>query len=60
MVIAIWILHPGPALRSLSFEEPTRDPTAWYGGPPRDPDVWPPPPTRDPDVWPPPTPVEHK
>jgi len=60
MVIAIRILRTGPALRSLPFEEPTRDPTAWYGGPPRDPDVWPPPPTRDPDVWPPPTPVEHK
>ncbi|XP_069695966.1 katanin p60 ATPase-containing subunit A-like 1 [Periplaneta americana] len=50
----------GPALRSQSFEEPTRDATSWFGGPPRDPDVWPPPPPRDPDVWPPPTPVEHK
>ncbi|XP_021940037.1 katanin p60 ATPase-containing subunit A-like 1 isoform X1 [Zootermopsis nevadensis] len=50
----------GLALRSTPFEEPTRDPTAWFGGPPRDPDVWPPPPARDPDVWPPPTPVEHK
>jgi hypothetical protein len=47
-------------MRTLPFEEPTRDPTSWYGGPPRDPDVWLPPPDRDPDVWPPPTPVEHK
>jgi hypothetical protein len=47
-------------MRTLSFEEPTRDPTAWYGGPPRDPEVWLPPPDRDPDDWPPPTPVEHK
>jgi katanin p60 ATPase-containing subunit A1 len=49
----------GPALRRLSFEEPTRDPTACCGGPSRNPDVWSPPPDRDPDVWPPTTPVEH-
>ncbi|PSN43604.1 Katanin p60 ATPase-containing subunit A-like 1 [Blattella germanica] len=49
----------GPALRQ-TFDEPTRDPAAWFAGPSRDPDVWPPPPSRDPDVWPPPTPVEHK
>ncbi|XP_033607931.1 katanin p60 ATPase-containing subunit A-like 1 [Cryptotermes secundus] len=54
------MLFAGPALRSLSFEEPTRDPTTWCGGPPRAPDVWLPPPDRDPDDWPPPTPVEHK
>ncbi|XP_075228319.1 katanin p60 isoform X3 [Lycorma delicatula] len=46
-------------IRPNTFEEPTRDPTIWFGSP-RDPDMWPPPADRDPDVWPPPTPVEHR
>jgi katanin p60 ATPase-containing subunit A1 len=61
----------GPAIRRLSFEAPTQDPTACCGGPSRDPDIWPPPPDRDPDVWSPPPdrdpdvwphliPVKHK
>lgn len=36
---------------SIPFEEPTRDPTAWFNNSLRDPDVWPPPPPRDNDIW---------
>jgi hypothetical protein len=49
-----------PAIRRLSFEDLTRDPTACGGGPSRDPDVWSPPPDRGPEVWPHLITVKHK
>lgn len=47
-------------ISSTPFEEPTKDPNAWFNNTLRDPDVWPPPPPRENDIWNSPTTVDHR
>lgn len=48
------------SLGGLPFEEPTRDPNAWFNNTIRDPDVWSPPPPRENDIWQTPITADHR
>ncbi|KAL0276540.1 UNVERIFIED_CONTAM: hypothetical protein PYX00_004096 [Menopon gallinae] len=48
------------SIGGLPFEEPTRDPNAWFNNTLRDPDVWSPPPPRENDIWQTPISVDHR
>ncbi|KAK6636852.1 hypothetical protein RUM43_010516 [Polyplax serrata] len=47
-------------ISSTPFDEPTKDPTAWFNNTLRDPDVWPPPPPRENDMWNSPITADHR
>ena len=47
-------------ITNSAFEEPTKDPNAWFNNTLRDPDVWPPPPPRENDIWNSPTIADHR